>query len=1047
MPSGDLKKCMDAASPSEQAFAMRVAIASKSIQEWLEELSTWPWPTHKTSAGFERPPAKRRKLFTEKLASNTDLDIREADGTYEKSFLGSLLHTDVAKYEKRIDEMEGDMEDLNVEEIKSHILHNHIMPLSRPGTPVSDSFRSSTLSASTYARMDDFTALITATIVQALPNLSRLTRLLNTWSIRLLVLRKSSDFMIALEDAETALKAGWTAMGTAPDKEVPGVERASQPGGSALSRSEFNVMKMVVERTVANAGQYLDVMLDTMEGREDTLPEEWIDRMDKIEHDYAEWAAACEGQIKEAEWARIAGKIWAAGSSLPSDVRDKTSSLPSEKALLTGVTLGDDPVSGPTPLVGDVHGGNDTYNGFVASDITAQPHARSRHVAVDTNQGHEHLITSDAAAGTGPPVIMVHPATEDFTATETLTLKSSRPEEKLNTEEISDSQPTQLSDIAESDVPRFNGLDDTEPPVKLDTSQAIPDGSRDQGTPSTTDSTGHLDATDRPERAPDTGASDVVQGSQVESDRCSPHAEDNDEDLDSEFPDSEFPEPELPMLPHERRGSEVSNTSTVVHGQQSGFAGLSSDPPDQGTPDYRRFRDIVLPSTEADGVGFVDELDLPSSPPDFRSSARSLSVSFNDIPTVIEAAEEGTPPETPQDVSFTVDDDIPEEVYRHDSSSRSGVARADDQLQQQISEILDSIPAQIRLTSEYSAINLNPPDFNMPTTRAKVKGDSLPPRSYSSMSKRSSRAGTPSFTLAPAKKPRHQAGNQEIKLYHLSRSNGEPPIKLFIRCVGDNGERVMVRVGGGWADLGEYLKDYASHHGRRGGDAKVEVRDLPRISTADRAGSSPPSRPASAMDFSSPVTPLNVRKARRSIGATFGEEFKFAARQPFPKTPLAQTAATDNTTTPPSSGSSRSRSSSRLSWTEEDSSLGMAGPKSKHIEMSEEKKAWVESMKQKVRIASGDQRAAQVLAKSPAVTARAATPDPKMLLSKSPAFGRAATPDPNLLLSKYPAFGRAATPDPKLPPDGKFGELGKVGSTKRLFLRKGGGGTGAGSGK
>jgi hypothetical protein len=483
------------------------------------------------------------------------------------------------------------------------------------------------------------------------------------------------------------------------------------------------------------------------------------------------------------------------------------------------------------------------------------------------------------------------------------------------------------------------------------------------------------------------------------------HSGDNDDDADNDFPDSEYPEPELPVLPQLRRGSEVSETATVVHGPQSGLADFSSDAPDQGTPDYHRLRDAVMPSTEGS-----DDIDIPSSPPNFRSSTRSLSVSFNDIPTVVEAPEEGTPPETPLDVSFADDDDIPGEVDRPESPGKMSAVSSDDQLQQQISEILESIPAKIRLASEPSAVNLNPPDFSMPTTtRPKAKPDPFP-RSYSSMSSRSSRAGTPSFTLAPAKnsRPRHQRGNQEIKLYHLSRSNGEAPIKLLIRCVGENGERVMVRVGGGWADLGEYLKEYASHHGRRGGESKVEIRDLPRISTASRAGSSPPSRPASAMDMSSPVTPLNVRKARRSIGASASEELKPAVRQPLPKTPLANSAtAPDNNNTPSSGASTRSRSSSRLSWTEDDISLGMAGPKAKHVEMSEENKAWVESVKEKVRIASGDQRAA---------------------LGKSPAVARAATPDPNLI------------------GDGKFGELGKVGTTKRLFRRQGGPGTGPGPG-
>ncbi len=212
-------------------------------------------------------------------------------------------------------------------------------------------------------------------------------------------------------------------------------------------------------------------------------------------------------------------------------------------------------------------------------------------------------------------------------------------------------------------------------------------------------------------------------------------------------------------------------------------------------------------------------------------------------------------------------------------------------------------------------------------------------------------------------------------MYHLSRSDGQAPIRLLIRCVGENGERVMVRVGGGWADLGEYLKEYASHHGRRSATpGDVEIKDLPRVSTTrgSGTGSSPASRPASALE--SPITPLLVRKTRRSVGED--------SMPKLPKTPLALVSTTQSDT-PPSDASTRSRSSSRLSWTEEDSSLGMAGPRAKQIEMSDESKAWVESVKEKVRIASSEHK----------------PPEPRSSSSN-------------------------------------FGEIGKVGATRRLFKRQ-----------
>jgi hypothetical protein len=63
----------------------------------------------------------------------------------------------------------------------------------------------------------------------------------------------------------------------------------------------------------------------------------------------------------------------------------------------------------------------------------------------------------------------------------------------------------------------------------------------------------------------------------------------------------------------------------------------------------------------------------------------------------------------------------------------------------------------------------------------------------------------------------------------------------------------------------------------------------------------------------------------------------------------------------------------------------MAGPRGKQVEMSEESKAWVESVKEKVRIASGERKVSETSA----------------------------------LI------------------DAKFGEIGKVGATKRLFRRQG----------
>ncbi|KAK3378431.1 hypothetical protein B0H63DRAFT_247156 [Podospora didyma] len=938
-PSGTLKACIDAATPAEQAFAMRAALASKIIQEWLEDLSTWPWPAGGGPAGFETPVSKRRRPSRSE-GGRADDELLHMDELY----LGSLRATEVARYERRIDEISQDMEDLDVEEIKSQVLHNHIMPLSRPGSPILESNRSMTSSTlSSVAMMDDLTAMITATVMQTLPNLSKLSRLMNSWSLRLTVLRRIPVLLGSLADGEVALQSGWNAvqLGSQPDDRLPPGTTSS----ASLSRKDFDVMKSVLERKVAKAGRDLDAMLDTLEGWEDTLPEEWIDRMDALERGYGEWSAACERRIREADWAKIMQETTAPPTlaAVPGHDRHREANSSPDPVVPPKIDAFQPVTSTSASPTGTPRDSSDSEPTTPNDDTSQYAHGQSEMLTpIDTSP-----ISKEST-----PIIKVHVPPED--PIEPYLSKGQQDDPLQSTPE----EEHMLGHDGEFDSDEL----DEDASVALDVSQT--DGAH------VSNMFFHENAVDELEASE---LEDITHHHLERSDETT-RSDKFDFDFDLEDPSEvDVPQPELPTLPRPRRGSDMSNTSTIIHGLQSGFMDFSSDQLDHGTPEIARHRDLEQEDSPS------DDCSPPSSPPGFRSSTRSQSVSFNDTPSVMELPDFEDSPRTLLKSSPLLRED-----RDTGSPSKNSAASADDQLQQQISDILNSLPAKIRLTSEPSAINLNPPDFNMPTRKPPKQDHSV--RSHSSLSttsNMSSRAGTPAFTLAPAftrnSRLRHQRGNQEIKLYHLSRSNGEPPIKLFIRCVGERGERVMVRVGGGWADLGEYLKEYASHHGRRSGgsgDGRVEIKDLPRVLTG-RATSTPPSRPASAQDASSPVTPLHVRKSRRSVA---GDDATGASVQP--KTPLASVSQADS---PSSEVSTRSRSSSRLSWAEEDSSLGMAGPRAKQITMSEESKAWVQSVKEKVRIASGERK-----------------------VSSS---------EPPLL-------------------DGKFGEIGKVGATKRLFRRQ-----------
>lgn len=790
-PTGPLKACMDAATPSEKSFAIRAAIASKNIYEWLDELRNWAWPA-KGGVGFQTPYSKR-KLSMRGRSGSTPADAAEENTKVDDTYIGSLLESDVARYETRIDQIQTELDKLQIEEIKNHVLHNHIMPLSRPGTPASPTLERQfgMASLASFTKMDDMTAVITATVVQALPNLSKLMRLMNAWSVRLTVLRRIPSWLSAVEDAESAIQTGWTSLkpdSTAQDEQTP---QSRSTESSAISKKDFEVMKLVLEKKVSQAATGLDFMLDNLEGRDDTLPDEWLDRMETVERGYAEWNAACEKILHDAE-------------------------------------------------------------------VVAAEREQKKQAALEK-------LTEDSE--------------ED---------------------EVDEGDDTIRVNVEPGVVISIENADDPDLPLP-----SVEEADETDGSPAGTD----IDA---------------------------------DESLLGES-----------SLPRTR----PSNSSKQP---------LSRDSP--GTPELAPSKAIR---------------NAPRTPP---RDTRSVSLPLGAVPEDPED-EDDDPLQTPLTSTY---ENTPQElgspIILGDPNGEN------DHMQRQISAILNDLPAKIKLSSQPKFMShLNPPDLQLP--QLKPKPAAAPTgRSKSVMSSRaSSRGPTPAFMLAPVPRSRNQRGNQDIKMYHLSRANGEAPIKLFIRCVGEHGERVMVRVGGGWADLGEYLKEYAIHHGRRsnhGSESRLEVRDIPRSasSMSNRLSTSPPTqravspgRPVSAMDTS----PLFVKKKR----ATSGGEDLLGPR--LPRTPIAY--GTPRASEPPSSESGsasggstgRSRSSSHLSWTEEESSLGMAGPRSSRKEIPQESLEWVESIKERVRAASGG--------------------------------------------SGPPASAQTV---PK-----KFGEIGKVGGTKRLFRK------------
>ncbi|RKF58895.1 hypothetical protein GcM3_179011 [Golovinomyces cichoracearum] len=292
--SSRLSESIESISPSERAFGIRAAVASKKIHEWLEELSLWQWPKNGGSAVFGTISAKHRQLYTDE--ENFYKLFMPSNG-HRHNYADCLADLDISQYENRLDEILNDMQDLQVDEIKRQVLETHIIARSGPSSSFFSSPISNFFSSTSYTKMDDFSAIVIATVLQALPKLSRLVSLIEIWSRRLFILKKIPKLLLALEDAEIALDSGWNTV-----KKL-GISESSNNAKNphVLSRETFDVMKYVFEEKVTTLGQSLDFMLNILEGSQDTLPDSWLDRMERIEKEYGEWVVTCDSIVRRGE--------------------------------------------------------------------------------------------------------------------------------------------------------------------------------------------------------------------------------------------------------------------------------------------------------------------------------------------------------------------------------------------------------------------------------------------------------------------------------------------------------------------------------------------------------------------------------------------------------------------------------------------------------------------------------------------------------------------------------------------------------------------------
>ncbi|KAL9607564.1 MAG: hypothetical protein Q9167_007533 [Letrouitia subvulpina] len=882
-----LQASITAASASERALGLRAALAGKKLREWLQELEGWRWPTD--TNGFE-PPLLPLQLSEEQQEKEFNLRQELADPhlSYDNfrkqpEFWGCLPAQTARGYSNRVEEIRDDMEALELDGLKTFVKKSYFF--STPRRLLMSGMSEKTDADYAYPHVDDFTAVVTTTILQSLPIMFRLEALLVQWEVRLTVLEHVSGFLQQIDQAKQAMASAWgyiEDLGTQTTKE------------SFLGKTSISRMQASLEWQISDVGKRLDCMLDSLEGKSDRLPDHWIDDMDGLQSDFSVWVVEAEKFALETELEMHKLSAGHAETLVKLNAHKKPS-LHSEQ-LSEGLTKPKTTSSSLSPQgTAEEQSDNQSFptskTGQKASPSVSVPRSiqvaeantpskrasRPRTLDLRSQNSDAHLSSDFSSDASWPGS-----ATSDYFSN----VPSPELQDAAKAEYFG--LPTSIEVITPSFV--YRSSKGSEDAVSRQSSQRTARGDRQylDGSLSPTLTSSHQRSR----------ASTVVIDGTIDED--SPTAE--EPPLDYHTLLSEI---ELGSTPIESRL--IKNSSNHVVSKEPGETQWQHASGDTKTVNPQ-------PST-------------PRTPTSYRTRH-----SFGN--------EDGP-------------GNVPAKLLHKKSGSprrgRNSQNNASDQFEKRISSILTNIPASIRLTS---GSDPDTPDAARSTVSPQPKR--IFKRSFAPQLTRAHTTvlSPPAMTLAPVNERMSpmQNGEPEVKLYHLHQSGKEAPIKLFVRLVGEGGERVMVRVGGGWADLGEYLKEYATHHGRRTlSDGRVDIQGLPQshssspvptLSTFSSAQVTPKSRPES------PVT-------ERSGGN---------GPKPRRLSALSSTAHLISGSSSLKEGGRRpeSRDSSAPSnhrWSGEDSpSLGLAGPKSKRINISPNKQAWVDTMLDRARHSSNEKR-------------------------------------------------------------------------------------------
>jgi hypothetical protein len=955
--------CIETLTAAERDLGARVAKAAQRLKSWCAEIEQWGW-----SSSFEQPSEDYR----ERRRRSIELRIREhvAEGHFTDAlppleYWGSLLSVEVEQHEARLDDIEEDLLKLDIEELKEHVLDMHPAGRSRPSSAGLGASRQN------YRPMDDFSFLITQTLLSALPQHAQLKERLNTWTARVSILREAPRFASDLKTARNAMRLGWDA-----------IEPPTDTSDLAFTqwREAVNTISGVLQGKVADLGSRLDRMLDTLEGCEDCLPEDWIDTFEDTEADYGRWSQESRRRVIEFDICRKGGMTPLAHPNTGTNQEDAHSDgvsppgqqqpvkvNPASGAARSSSPLGSAFTTSPAAIANvstNHHGVTTPKRNELPSKISESlpsPATPLRRAFPDIfvkstpeQPNHEDVDTIEA----DPPSANAREAAESSLLPDSVAPDFSHAsnETQIVHARLESDQITKAPLITETNPNLITSALPLEDSVGVGPASFAEEWEFEEG-----DTIVHNEVGDTP---------DHIVPAQMASD-------DGSDGLDAaqySTDGSVQPRPRPLVLSD-------SSVITATNGQDN----TASDPPQ--TPRSRRGSIGSLSSDmsfESSPSGNIEE-----SPSVRNATNRPMRAPR---PELNAAMTKRRPAKTP------AADIVP---WPPTSFTQKPVNSAED-LERKISDILTTIPAHIRLTSGPS-----PDSPEVKPRGLATKGS----RGYLRAARSASGLKSPELTLSPAKNDfesanvisgRKSAANlradNDIKLYHLTQPGKEQPVKLFIRRVGENGERVMVRVGGGWADLGEYLRQYAEHHGRRtASDGKFEILGL-EVNNQNESPNRPESvagrRDRRISGGLTATSPTNTPGKSSSLNLSNDEA-------PLPMSNINPTPGIAEEASIPSTNSSQ------RSW--KGNEVGLAGPNAKKMDLSEEKREWIEGMMKQARTVSG-----QVITANHTPFQREERADSR---SDSRSDSRASNR----------AGGKKK----------EFGDLGKVGGTKRIFLKGG----------